>query len=111
MTLDGQADDGAAGENDDVASDAENVTGNQNTEPDPVTGERRPNTADTLVGSDGANTPSGFGGDDILDGGRGNDVLAGGDGNDTANTQDGHADLVSCGAGSDTAERRHPRRR
>lgn len=70
VTLDGVAGDGAAGEDDQVAADVENVTGGE--------------AADRLIGSAGANVILGGGGDDLLDGGLGADVLGGGAGVDVA---------------------------
>lgn len=68
VRLDDFANDGAAGEADDVRSDVENLVGTS--------------FADTLVGSAAANTISGGSGADRLEGGAGNDSLSGGAGND-----------------------------
>jgi hypothetical protein len=114
VTLDGQANDGAAGENDNAGpdNDVENVFG----------GDR----GDTIVGNDGANRLDGrvgddalrgAGGDDTLEGGAGNDQLDGGPGadiligdspgndNDRLDARDGAPDLkIDCGDGlQDTA--------
>ena len=70
MTLDGQADDGAAGEGDDVGADIENVT----------TGSGE----DVLVGNDAAN---------VLDGGFGSDVIRGGGSPDTVISGGGDGQL------------------
>jgi hypothetical protein len=82
VTLDGKANDGAAGEGDDVRTSG--VTGSPG--PDLITGDAR------------ANSLSGGGGADVLDGGRGDDSI------DAtvpdAPASDG-ADTVTCGAGND----------
>lgn len=70
IRLDGLANDGAAGENDNVMTDVENVRGGYGN--------------DLLAGSDAANTFLAGAGDDTIDGGWGNDTLWGGDGFDTA---------------------------
>jgi Ca2+-binding RTX toxin-like protein len=103
VTIDDRADDGAAGEGDDVGTDVENVAGGQG-----------PNR---LVGSEGANTLEGGakadellggGGDDhllapyatggLVDGGPGRDSLSVGP-ESTVHARDGEADSVSCGNG------------
>ena len=87
VTLDGLAGDGAAGENDNVQGDVENVTGG--------------NVNDVLIGNAGANTLQGGPGDDRLLGGAGPDTLDGGDGNDSIQALDGAVDQVLCGNGTD----------
>jgi Ca2+-binding RTX toxin-like protein len=69
ITLDNVADDGAAGEGDNVRSDFETVYGGAD--------------SDRLVGSSGANDLFGGFGNDVLDGGFGTDYLDGGPGIDT----------------------------
>jgi Ca2+-binding RTX toxin-like protein len=78
ISLDDVANDGAAGELDNVASDFENITGGSG--------------SDTLVGNDGSNGLVGEAGDDVLmglgtndliDGGFGTDTMLGGSGTDT----------------------------
>jgi len=91
VTLDDNANDGAAGEGDNVKSDVESVQ---------VTSGGGNNT---LTGDAGTNQLVGSSGNDTIDGGAGNDVLSGAGGNDTINAQDGYADFVSCGEGADTA--------
>src|SRR5690242_2469804 len=76
---DGQANDGAAGENDGI-SDAEEIIGGS--------------ANDTIVGSSAGET---------LIGGGGADVLRGGGGDDTIGAVDGQHDSVSCGSGKDVA--------
>jgi len=89
VTLDGVANDGAAGENDNVASDVEDVFGTDG--PDVITG----NAAD--------NTIDGNAGNDVINGGPGADGLFGSEGNDEIDSRDGSADRVDCGPGEDTA--------
>jgi len=88
VTLDDVADDGEAGEKDNVRSDVENVTGGAG--------------GDALTGSAGANALTGNAGDDVLDGAGGADVLRAGDGNDAVQARDGATDDIACGAGDDT---------
>jgi Ca2+-binding RTX toxin-like protein len=80
VTLDGTANDGAAGEGDDVRTSG--VSGSPG--PDVITGDAGPNA---LTGGGGADALAGGGGDDTID----------------ATLQDGpgDADTVSCGAGAD----------
>ncbi|HYZ28982.1 MAG TPA: calcium-binding protein [Thermoleophilaceae bacterium] len=78
VSLDGTANDGEAGENDNVGADVEIVAGGSGN--------------DQLAGNDGDNALLGNAGDDMLGGGGGNDQLDGGAGNDT----------LAGGAGSDT---------
>jgi Ca2+-binding RTX toxin-like protein len=90
IALDGAANDGAAGEGDNVgpSGDIENVTAGAGD--------------DVLVGSGAANSLSGGGGDDVLDGGFGADVLSGGDGFDTGDYSARAAGVsVSLGGGAD----------
>jgi hypothetical protein len=83
VTLDGRANDGAAGEGDDVRTSG--VTGSPG--PDVITGDAR------------ANALSGGAGADVLDGGGGDDTI-------DATVQDAPssdgADTVTCGAGNDS---------
>jgi Ca2+-binding RTX toxin-like protein len=85
--LDGVANDGAAGENDNVVN-VENIAGGL--------------SDDTLVGNADANTIDGDKGEDIIDGGAGSDRLIGGFGDDKLRALDGVVDaLVSCGGHND----------
>jgi Ca2+-binding RTX toxin-like protein len=86
--------------------------------------------SDTIQGGDSPDTIDGGAGDDALNGGNGNDTITGGPGrdqivgdatagyctligyfgscktpwgNDTINAQDGEADTIDCGPGTDTA--------
>jgi RTX calcium-binding nonapeptide repeat (4 copies) len=89
ITLDGQPNDGAPGEGDNVASDIERVTSGHG--------------ADTLVGNVAANTLDGFGGPDKLAGGDGNDTLGGDAGNDEVRGEAGD-DVVAGSSGSDVID-------
>ncbi|CAA9476033.1 MAG: Alkaline phosphatase [uncultured Solirubrobacteraceae bacterium] len=101
VTLDDQANDGSAGEADNVRATVEAVSAETPTfSEDPVP---KGTANDTLVGSAGVNDLSGGLGNDRIDGGRGNDVLSGNAGDDTIDARDGFADFVSCGAGNDVA--------
>jgi Ca2+-binding RTX toxin-like protein len=96
VTLDDVANDGGAGELDNVRSDVEDITGGVGN--DSLTGSNRPNA---LVGGVGNDTLNGLGGTDDLDGGSGNDTLDGGSDDDDL---DGglDADTISGGSGNDT---------
>ena len=99
VTLAGGADDGAAGEGDDVSS-VQAATGGAG--PDSLTGA---GTDDALVG---------LAGRDVLDGGAGADAFLAGPDDDVVRARDGRRDmLVSCGSGRDTAttDPRDPRSR
>ena len=83
VTLNDLADDGAAGERDNVHSDVENIAAGP--------------ANDTVIGSAAANTLDGGAGDDELRGGGGLDTLLGGPGNDDILARDGLKDSVDCG--------------
>ena len=84
VTLNATADDGEAGEKDNVASDVEILAGGA--ADDSLTG----NDADNvLLGNAGNDSLSGAGGNDQLDGGAGNDTLNGGTGSDSISGGDG----------------------
>jgi hypothetical protein len=89
VTLDEVANDGAAGEGDNVLRDTEDVYGSEN--------------PDTITGNDLENTLDGNGGNDQIVGGPGADGLFGGEGNDNIVARDGSPDRVECGPGVDTA--------
>lgn len=89
VTLDALANDGRAGEGDNVLSDVEDVYGGSGD--------------DRLVGNDAPNTIDGADGADRITGGGGTDVLIGGPGDDTLDARDGAIDRVDCGDGKDTA--------
>jgi Ca2+-binding RTX toxin-like protein len=96
VTLDGAANDGETGEDDDVRPDVEIVTGGA--------------SHDRLTGSAAAETLDGGGGSDVIDGGQGPDVLLGSADNDTITSRDGTADSVDCGDGSTGTSPTLPRR-
>jgi hypothetical protein len=89
VSLDGAANDGAAGERDNVGIDVEDVFAGDGD--------------DKIVGSARANTLDGGAGDDRITGGAGADTLFGGDGADFIDSRDGERDRVECGPGVDTA--------
>ena len=103
LTLDGQANDGAAGENDLISADTENVTGGRGN--------------DTITGNAFSNVLIGNGGNDTIRGGAGNDKLVGGAGKDklfgeagdeklyTRTTPLADADVVDGGAGTDVCQK------
>ena len=96
VSLDSQANDGSAGEKDNV--DVERVFGG--TGPDQLTGDANGNS---LEGRGNADTVSGGGGVDVLDGGNGVDTIQGGDGGDiiTNGAAADGADSVAGGPGID----------
>lgn len=121
VSLNGRADDGAAGEGDSVDRSVEDVAGGARG--DTITGNDRRNAliggggrdvlrglgaADTLEGGDGADRIEGGEGGDALTGGGGLDLLLGGDGADRVAARDGRRDAIECGAGRDVvaADRR-----
>ncbi len=107
VTLDDVANDGVANENDNVASDVEDVTGT--VFDDRLTGNDAANQFDggdgddTLVGRGGSDALRGGRGTDTIDGGAGVDALEGGDGADRLLARDGFNDALECGGGVDTA--------
>jgi Ca2+-binding RTX toxin-like protein len=88
VTLDGQANDGAAGEGDNVLPDVEDVYGTDG--------------PDVIVGSAAENTIDGNAGDDRITGGPGPDGLFGSEGDDQIDSRDGSTDRVDCGPGNDS---------
>jgi Ca2+-binding RTX toxin-like protein len=90
------ANDGVAGEKDNVLDDVETVVGGSG--PDVLTGE---DGANTLSGGAGADQLKGLGGDDKLNGGPGKDVLVGGSGDEVITAKDGAKDTIDCGTGND----------
>jgi Ca2+-binding RTX toxin-like protein len=89
VSLDRRRNDGRRAENDLVGSDVENAVGGDGN--------------DTLIGNNGPNTLEGGAGDDHIVGRGGQDTLEDGLGDDGIQSQDGAADGVSCGPGSDAA--------
>ena len=96
VTADGQANDGLAGEADNVNADVEDifVSGDFNVDDD---GDA------TVLGGPGINSINTAGGNDTVDGGAGNDFVSTDGGDDTINARDGFADRVTCGPDVDTA--------
>jgi Ca2+-binding RTX toxin-like protein len=107
VTQDGVANDGEAGEGDNVLGSVERVTGTAFA--DLLEGDAG---KDVLNGGGGNDTIRGFGGADILTGGAGNDLLVGGTesdqltgngGDDQLNSAgDGVKDSLNCGPGTDS---------
>jgi Ca2+-binding RTX toxin-like protein len=114
VTIGNGADDGSAGEKDNVLDDVEIVLGSSRG--DVLTGE---DGANALSGGAGADQLSGLGGDDTLNGGTGADQLtggsgdeainggpnpdqiSGGSGDDSIDAKDGAKDTIGCGTGKD----------
>jgi Ca2+-binding RTX toxin-like protein len=107
--------DGEVGENDNVRSNVERVTGTNFN--DTIIGEVGPtgtnpniwnggNGDDTLRGGDGNDTVNGGAGDDLVQGNAGRDSLVGGSGADAVHGATGEAvpakDSLNCGTGVDT---------
>lgn len=91
------ADDGAAGEGDDVNADVETVLGGEASDVLTATP-----TGGTLEGNGGDDQLTGGPGDDRMNGGGGVDTYAGDGGNDGFLTRDGAVEQIACGAGADT---------
>jgi Ca2+-binding RTX toxin-like protein len=89
LSIDGAANDGEAGEQDNIGADVENLVGGSGN--------------DFMAGGTAANGLSGGGGNDTLTGGAGNDSLDGGAGDDTL-LADGGADTLTGGDGRDLAD-------
>jgi Ca2+-binding RTX toxin-like protein len=118
VSLNGVADDGTAGEGDNVRLDVENVQGGHG--PDTLTGNSAANHLlggdgddvldgaggdDTLTGQNGVDSLGGAGGDDVLDGGAGADRLSGGTERDRADYTSRTAPVnVTIGALADDGE-------
>ncbi len=98
ISLDDVANDGSAGEGDNVRSDVENVTGGIGN--DTITSPANRNVANTFTGGSGADVLDGGGGNDVLAGGFGNDLIRGGNGNDEING-DANNDVLYGDAGAD----------
>jgi hypothetical protein len=88
VTVGSGANDGVAGEGDDVRADVERVRGGSGN--------------DQLTGNGGANSLDGGPGADLIVGLAGQDNLLGGDGDDDMRAQDGERDTVGCGPGTDS---------
>ncbi|MFA9271069.1 MAG: calcium-binding protein [Baekduiaceae bacterium] len=88
VSLDDVANDGQAGEGDNVRGDVEAIIGGA--------------AGDTLTGSTGGNVIDGGGGGDTITGGDATDVIQGGEGDDGIQARDGAADAIACGTGTDS---------
>jgi Ca2+-binding RTX toxin-like protein len=106
ITIDGNANDGLAGENDNVRPDVEDVsTGSGN---DHLTGSGANNALngaggnDVIAGGAGADYLYGSAGDDQLTGGDGEDNMYGSTGADHFHALDGGTDYVDGGSDADT---------
>jgi Ca2+-binding RTX toxin-like protein len=99
--LQGDADDGASAEHDQIASDVENLVGGRGN--DRLTGNRHANQInggagkDRLYGRAGKDEIDGGPGNDRIVGGSGRDDLAGDDGRDRISARDGGRDDIRCG--------------
>ncbi len=87
ITFNGAADDGQAGEGDNVGADAEEATGGSGN--------------DVIVGNDLGDRLHGGAGNDHITGGKGEDRLEGGEGDDVIDARDGRYDSIDCGPGND----------
>jgi hypothetical protein len=95
LSLDGVANDGAAGEGDNIGADIATIVGGYGA--DTFTGNAG---ANAFEGGEGNDSIDGAGGDDNLVGGAGNDNIAGGDGQDVLGGESGD-DVLDGGAGVD----------
>ncbi len=98
-SLTGSADDGEAGEGDDVEKDVETVLGGSGGD----TLYAAPEFGSTLVGNGGNDQLGGGLGADTLRGGGGQDSFDPTDGDDDVRARDGVEEEVSCGLGADLA--------
>jgi glucose/arabinose dehydrogenase len=106
VTVGTGADDGTAGEADDVQVDVERVNGGSGDD-NLFAGPARARLiglggADSLHGGAADDMLDGRAGDDQLDGAGGRDTLLGGDDNDDIQAADGRRDSLVCGPGADT---------
>lgn len=88
VTMDGQADDGEAGEGDNAGTDIESATGGSGN--------------DRIVAGPAASYLFGGAGNDSITAGAGEQRVEGNEGDDTIDTRDGAYDSIDCGAGNDT---------
>ena len=96
VSLDGKANDGSNGENDNVKASVENIEGGSGN--DVLTGS---NADNYIQGGSGNDSIKGLGGDDSLRGNDDDDVVSGGDGDDDFPNQAG-LDRYFGGAGDDS---------
>lgn len=87
VTLDGAANDGAAGEGDNIGGDVEELIGGP--------------LGDVLRGNAAAQRIAAGSGPDTIDPGAGADDVRAGDGDDTIAARDATADTIACGVGAD----------
>jgi hypothetical protein len=120
ITLDGQGDDGVAGDADNLAADIENIAAGDGS--DAIAGTDGPNVIDagagnnivhggggndTINGTHGDDQLFGEAGDDALTGSAGSDLLDGGPGVDRFAPDPSECDIFSCsGFGNDTVNSR-----
>jgi Ca2+-binding RTX toxin-like protein len=98
VSLNGIADDGAAGELDNVRADVEDVSGGSGA--DTLVGNSAVNG---LFGNNGVDHLTGLGSGDELFGGAGVDTFVAGNGSDLVSAEDGNGESVDCGKGADVA--------
>ena len=99
VRYDALANDGAAGEGDNIDATVEVVTGSP--AGDTFAGDTNANEFDTGAGDDQVD---GGDGGDLIDAGIGADTVAAGAGDDTVRARDGEKDSITCGTGNDTVE-------
>ena len=87
ITLNDQADDGEAGEGDNVHSDVESATGGSGN--------------DRIVAGPSSSYLYGGAGNDSITGGAGEQRIEGNEGDDTIDSRDGAFDSIDCGSGND----------
>jgi len=106
VSLDNQANDGEAGEHDNVQNAIDIVRGGR--AGDALYGN---NSSNTIYGGPGNDTIYGYGGDDVLageagrdriNGGSGRDRIDGGADSDWIDARDKYPDIVRCGSGTDS---------
>lgn len=99
VSFDGLANDGYPGENDNYATDLEDLSATSVAPSITFVGNDARNVVQ--LRSESADTVYGMGGDDLIDGANGNDLLDGGDGNDTI-YGGGNDDTIVGGPGVDS---------
>lgn len=99
VSFDGVANDGYPGENDNYATDLEDLSATSVAPSIVFVGNDARNVVQ--LRSESADTVHGMGGDDLIDGANGNDLLDGGDGNDTI-YGGGNDDTIVGGPGIDS---------
>jgi Ca2+-binding RTX toxin-like protein len=99
LTIDGIANDGKAGEGDNIMTDVEDVIGGFGD--DLIRGQVAAAVNNWLIGGPGYDDIYGYGGNDLLDGGPNDDSMVGGDGDDVFDGGIGN-DTMLGGNGNDT---------